>query len=39
MVRAFFDKDSAEFAAAVKAKTSAEQAKLTPERHGERERC
>jgi cytochrome c553 len=37
MARAFFDKDSAEFAAAVKEKDEATQRKLMPERHGERE--
>src|SRR5262249_43820990 len=36
MVRAFFDKDASDFADAVKAKDAATQAKLTPERHGER---
>jgi cytochrome c553 len=37
MARAFFDKDSAEFADAVKEKDQALQQKLMPERHGERE--
>lgn len=37
MVRAFFDKDSGEFAAALKAKDLATQAQLTPMRHTERE--
>ena len=37
MARAFFDKDSAEFAAAVKEMDKATQEKLMPERHGERE--
>ena len=37
MVRAFFDKDAGDFAAALKEKDLAAQAKLTPERHGERE--
>lgn len=37
MARAFFDKDSAEFAAAVKEMDKAAQEKLMPERHGERE--
>jgi len=37
MARAFFDKDSAEFAAALKEKDPETQQKLTPERHGERE--
>ncbi len=37
MVRAFFDKDSDEFATAVKEKDAATQQKLIPERHGERE--
>lgn len=36
MVRAFFDKDSDEFAKAVKDKDTNKQAKLTPARHGER---
>jgi hypothetical protein len=37
MARAFFDKDSAEFAAALKGKDMAAQQKLLPARHGERE--
>ena len=37
MARAFFDKDSAEFAAATKEKDAATQQKLIPQRHGERE--
>ena len=37
MARAFFDKDGAEFSAAVKDKDKATQEKLMPERHGERE--
>ena len=37
MARAFFDKDSAEFAAALKEKDMAAQQKLLPARHGERE--
>jgi cytochrome c553 len=36
MVRAFFDKDKAEFADAVKDKNKEDQERLTPERHGER---
>ncbi len=35
MVRAFFDKDGEDFAAAVKAKNAAAQAALAPERYGE----
>jgi cytochrome c553 len=37
MVRAFFDKDKAEFAAALKEKDLDSQKRLMPERHGERQ--
>jgi hypothetical protein len=37
MARAFFDKDGAEFAAAVRKKDDATQKMLMPERHGERD--
>jgi cytochrome c553 len=37
MARAFFDKDSAEFASAKKEEDKETQQKLTPDRHGERE--